>query len=112
MSNEKKKHGGARAGAGRKPESRDQITIKALLTALDQRSNGQRYEELLVEDFIDARQRQDTQLVLKYHNLILNKVMNTLARVEVTDSTDAVAVKQAAFAAAIQQIVNSKLEKE
>lgn len=105
-STEKKKngHGGARKGAGRKPGSHDQITIKSLLETLDQKTGGRNYEELLVEDFLEARLNNDTQLMLKYHNLILNKVMNSLARVEVTDSKDNIELKQRAFADALARL--------
>jgi len=114
MSNEKKtrQHGGARKGAGRKPGSRDQITIKSLLEALDRKSGGRDYEELLVEDFLDARNNNDTQLMLKYHNLILNKVMNSLARIEVTDSKDAVEAKQRAFAEALARLTGVSQEQD
>ena len=99
-----KKRGGARPNSGRPKGTKDQVTIRGLLEALDKKSNGQDYEELLVEDFLDARNRGDSQLTLKYHNLILNKVMNRLARIEVTDSTDAVAAKQQAFAEALSRL--------
>lgn len=103
-SNEKKKRGGARPNSGRPKGSRDQITIRGLLETLDQKSGGRNYEELLVEDFLDARNNNDTQLMLKYHNLILNKVMNSLAKIEVTDSSDAVEAKRAAFADALAKL--------
>lgn len=114
MSNEKKPagHGGARKGAGRKPGSRDQITIKSLLETLDQKTGGRDYEELLVEDFLQARNNNDTQLMLKYHNLILNKVMNSLAKIEVTDSKDAIAAKQAAFADALAKLTGVSQEQD
>lgn len=114
MSNEKKTagHGGARKGAGRKPGSRDQITIKSLLETLDQKTGGRNYEELLVEDFLQARNNNDTQLMLKYHNLILNKVMNSLAKIEVTDSKDAIAAKQAAFAEALAKLTGVSPEQD
>lgn len=114
MSNEKKtgQHGGARKGAGRKPGSRDQITIKSLLEALDRKTGGRDYEELLIEDFLDARNNNDTQLMLKYHNLILNKVMNSLARIEVTDSKDAVEAKQRAFAEALARLTGVSQEQD
>jgi hypothetical protein len=41
---------------------------------------------------------------MKYHNLILNKVMNSLAKIEVTDSQDAVEAKQLAFAEALAKL--------
>jgi hypothetical protein len=94
--------GGARKGAGRKKGGRNTITIENLLDVLEQ--NGQPYENLLVEDFLEARNNRDTQLTLKYHNLILNKVMNSLAKIEVTDSKDAVEAKQLAFAEALAKL--------
>lgn len=94
--------GGARKGAGRPKGSRNSITIENLLDVLE--NNGQPYENLLVEDFLEARMNRDTQLTLKYHNLILNKVMNTLAKIEVTESKDAVEAKQLAFAEALAKL--------
>lgn len=95
--------GGARPGAGRKKGSRDNVTIKHLLEVLDQRSGGRSYEELLVEDFLQARQT-DTGLAMKYHHLIGNKLLATLNTVEVVDTESAVAQRAAAFAAALATI--------
>jgi hypothetical protein len=100
--------GGAREGAGRKPGATDQLTVKGLLEALSARSGGQNYEELLADDFFAARGTQDKQLLFKYHQLITNKVMNSLAKVEITDSTDAIAAKHAAFAAALERLTGIK----
>lgn len=97
-------HGGQRRGAGRPKGSRDQVSIKNLLETLHAQTGGRDYETLLVEDFLQARLKNDTQLMLKYHNLILNKVMNSLAKIEVTDSKDAVEAKQAAFAEALAKL--------
>ena len=109
-SNEKKNgHGGAREGAGRPRTSPDSITIKGLLEQV-KKQTGRDYEEVLIEDFIDARDRKDSSTVVKYHNLILNKVMNSLARIEVTDSKDAIEAKQAAFAEALARFAG--IEKE
>ena len=77
-------HGGVRKGAGRPKGSRDQVSIKALLETLDRQTGGRDYEELLVEDFLLARVGQDTNLTLKYHNLILSKVMTSIAKIEIT----------------------------
>jgi hypothetical protein len=106
----KKKHGGARKGAGRPKGSRDKVSIGSLLETIYQQSNGQDYEDILIRDFLEARDSHDKQLVLKYHNLILNKIMNTLAKVEVTDSTDAIAAKQAAFAEALAKLTGVKTD--
>ena len=100
----KKKSGGARPGAGRKPGSKSHITIEGLLNQVQAQSNGKDYEQLLVQDFLDARHSDDKQLLLKYHNLILNKVMNSLAKIEVTDSADAVEAKKLAFADALAKL--------
>jgi hypothetical protein len=105
-----KGHGGIRKGAGRPKGSRDQVSIKNLLEALDKHTGGQDYEELLVQDFLQARNNSDTNLTLKYHNLILNKVMSSLAKIEVTDSKDAIEAKQAAFAEALAKLVGVSTE--
>jgi len=104
MEKKKNGHGGARKGAGRKPGSRDQVTIRGLLETLDKKTGGQDYEELLIEDFLEARNRGDTQLTMKYHNLILNKVMSSLAKIEVSDSQDTIEAKQRAFADALARL--------
>ena len=108
---EKKKvagRGGPRPGSGRKKGSTEQVTIDGLLSALKDKSGGKPYEALLVEDFMGARARGDSQLTVKYHNLILNKVMNSLAKIEVTDSADAVEMKQQAFAEALAKMTGLK----
>lgn len=99
-----KKKGGARPGAGRKPGSKSHITIEGLLDQVTKQANGQDYEAILVADFLEARDSHDKQLLLKYHNLILNKVMNSLAKIEVTDSADAVEAKKLAFADALAKL--------
>jgi len=102
------KRGGARPGSGRPKGSTEQVTIDGLLLELKSKSGGKPYEALLVEDFMGARSSGDTQLTVKYHNLILNKVMNSLAKIEVTDSADAVEMKQQAFAEALAKMTGLK----
>jgi hypothetical protein len=103
--------GGARPGAGRKPGSRDNVTVKHLLEVLDQRSGGRSYEELLVEDFLQARQT-DTNLAMKYHHLIGNKLLATISTVEITDTADAVAQRAEAFAAALRAVTENRSTKD
>lgn len=107
---EKKKHGGSRPGSGRKKNSTEQITVKGLMTSLAQRSGGKQYQDLLVEDFLAARAASDKNLVMKYHQLILNKVMSTLATVEITDSQANIEAKQQAFADALAKLVEISKE--
>jgi hypothetical protein len=104
----KSNRGGARPGAGRKPGSKDHVTVKYLLEVLDQKSGGQSYEEILVDDFLSARLNNDTQLMLKYHNLISNKVLSTLTQVETVEGDDAVQAKAEAFAEALQALTKVK----
>jgi hypothetical protein len=95
--------GGARAGAGRKPGSKDNVTIKHLLEVLDAKSGGRSYEELLVEDFLKAR-ISDQNLTHKYHHILGNKLFATLQAVEVTNSEDGVAAKALAFQEALAKL--------
>jgi len=100
----KKGAGGARPGAGRPVGSKSHITIEGLLNQVQSQTRGKDYEELLIQDFLEARDGHNKELLLKYHNLILNKVMNSLAKIEVTDSADAVEAKKLAFADALAKL--------
>lgn len=100
----KKKAGGARPGAGRPKGGKNAVSISGLLEALEKKQPGKEYEELLMEDFLEARKNKDTQLTLKYHNLILNKVMTHVHKIEVTDSQEAINQKQLAFAEALAKL--------
>ena len=100
----RKGRGGYRPGSGRKKGSTERITIDGLLETLKTQAKGRKYEDLLVEDFLKARTNGDSQLTIKYHNLILNKVMSTLNTVEVADSADSVEMKQQAFAEALAKL--------
>lgn len=101
--------GGKREGAGRPAGRKDQLTVGKLLDEV-YKQTGRDYHEVLVEDFLAARIGDDKALVTKYHQLILNKVMNTLARVEVTDSEDTIEAKKAAFAAALAELMAKNQE--
>ena len=96
--------GGARPGAGRPKGSKSTISSKSLLAQVELDANGRSYEEILVDDFMAARRSGDANLILKYHSMILSKVMSTLSKVEVEDSADSVATKQAAFATALANL--------
>ena len=100
----KGKHGGARQGAGRKRGSLDRVTVNNLLETLEKRTNNRPYEELLIEDFMQARENKDTLLVLKYHTLFMSKLMNNLTKVEVEDTRFDVEAKQKAFQEALAQL--------
>lgn len=103
-------HGGARKGAGRPKGAKNLITIEGLLQQVYNQSKGKDYETLLIEDFLQARDSHDKQLLLKYHNLILNKVMNSLAKIEVNDGAESIEAKKAAFAEALAKLTGIKQE--
>lgn len=74
------------------------------MAEIERRSGGQTYEEILVEDFLRARVENDRGLAHKYHSLISNKVLADRLDLEMTDSADTIAAKQAAFSAALAQL--------
>jgi hypothetical protein len=99
-----KGRGGKREGAGRKLNSKGQLSVVGLLDALKTKAKGKEYEDMLVEDFLKARDGNDHNLTLKYHNLLLSKLMNTLAKIEVTEGQDAIEAKKQAFAEALAKL--------
>ena len=100
------RHGGARQGAGRKKGSKDRVTVGGILDALDQRTGGQAYEDILIEDFLNSRLSGDTQLTHKYHTLLSNKFVATLNEIVVDDPNDLVKTKLLAFEAALNSIAS------
>jgi hypothetical protein len=104
----KKSRGGARPGSGRPKGGTNAVSINGLLEALDKRVPGKKYEDILMEDFLQARHNNDSQLVIKYHNLILNKVMTHVHKIEVTDSQEMIDAKQLAFSEALAKLTGIK----
>lgn len=106
-SNETKKsgRGGARVGAGRPKGSTAKVTIQGIIDTLDVKA-GQSYEEILIEDFLAARANDDKHLTLKYHNLIMNKLVSDKVSVDVNASEDLLAARKLAFDQAVASLVN------
>ena len=102
--------GGARPGSGRPKGGTNQVSVNGLLAALEKKTNGVNYETILMEDFINARNNNDQQLVIKYHNLILNKLMTHISKIEITDSQDTIDMKQKAFTDALAKLAGIKKE--
>jgi len=100
--------GGARPGAGRPKGGTNQVSVNGLLAALERKTKGVGYETILMEDFINARNNNDHQLVIKYHNLILNKLMTHISKIEITDSQDTIDMKQKAFTDALAKLAGIK----
>ena len=105
-----KSKGGPRKGAGRPKGGTNQVSVNGLLAALEQKTKGVGYETILMEDFINARNNNDQQLVIKYHNLILNKLMTHISKIEITDSQDAIDMKQKAFTDALAKLAGIQKE--
>ena len=105
INQKKSNRGGARPGAGRPKGSTERVTVDQILATLEQYS-GQTYAELLARDFTDAHTAADRNVILKYHNLILNKVAPSLNAIEVTDSEDAVTAKALAFQEALAKLAS------
>ena len=98
--------GGARPGAGRPKGSRDRVTVQGLLETLHTKTGGQSYEELLLDDFLAARLADDRMLTLKYHNLIMNKLVSDKVSIDVNESEDIIAARRLAFDQAVQSLSN------
>ena len=97
--------GGARPGAGRPKGNTDRVSVDQIMSSLEQHT-GQTYADTLALDFMEARAANDRSTVMKYHNLILNKVAPTLQSVEVVESADAVAAKHSAFQEALAKLAS------
>jgi hypothetical protein len=107
LSTDKKSNrGGARPGAGRPKGSRDRVTVQGLLETLHIKTGGQTYEELLLDDFLAARLADDRMLTLKYHNLIMNKLVSDKVSIDVNESEDIIAARRLAFDQAVQSLSN------
>jgi hypothetical protein len=103
----KSNRGGVRPGAGRPSGSKNKINTATTETVLEMLydKTGRVYEDLLLEDFLKARQTNDG-LAHKYHSLLANKLMPDLNRVEISETDDAVAAKALAFQEALAKLVS------
>lgn len=99
---EKPGRGGAREGAGRPSGSKNKISLATSQTVVEMlySKTGQVYEEMLVEDFLKARNTNDA-LAHKYHALLASKLMPDLQSIEITNPEDQIEARAAAFAEAL-----------
>jgi len=95
--------GGARPNAGRPAGSSNKISAQAILDSLDHHL-GRPYADQLALNYLDALQQGDRNIRASYDRLFLGKVIADKVEVDVNQSEDALAQKQAAFAEAIRQI--------
>ena len=76
--------GGARPGSGRKPGSTTKITVESLMTEIELQA-GRTYSEVLAHNYV-------------------NKLIAERLEVAVDSTEDAIAARQAAFAAALARL--------
>jgi hypothetical protein len=98
--------GGVRPGSGRKAGSTNKISAESIMASLLSHTGGIPYEELLVNDFLTARREGDTAAVLKYHQMLLNKVVADINEIKVIDASDEIESKRRAFMAALSKLTN------
>ena len=98
--------GGVRRGAGRPVGSKTKISIGSILDSIERKTGGITYDELLIEDFLNARLGDDTALVAKYHQLLLNKIVADKSEIEINNSADLVELKKQAFLDALNSMTN------
>jgi hypothetical protein len=103
ISNERT-HGGARTGAGRPKGGTNRLTAREILETAENML-GKPFVVSLMEGYIDAINSGDARNRVTYEKIILDKTATTIIEAEITDSTDAIAAKQAAFAEAMAKLV-------
>lgn len=82
--------GGYRPGSGRPQGTSNKLSGKDILEAIFDSNAGVPYEVVLANDFLQARLDGDRHLVVKYHQLILNKVIAD--RVDITSNGETIQV--------------------
>ena len=95
--------GGYRPGGGRPKGSTTRIKLEDLMQAIELQA-GETYHERLAKNYVNAIYREDWNGVRDYDKAFMNKLLADRLDIEVDDATDAVAAKQAAFAAALAQL--------
>jgi hypothetical protein len=74
----KPSRGGARAGSGPKVGSTNKITGKSILEAVFKRT-GDTFENMLVDGYVEAIEKNDRNARFQYERLILSKVVSDKA---------------------------------
>lgn len=103
MNTQRPSRGGARPGAGRPRGSGAKVTAQDLIDAA-QRQLGRPFVESLMEGYVKSITENNNKVRYMYEKMIIDKVIADRQQIEVTDSEDVVAAKQAAFAAALAQL--------
>ena len=95
--------GGARPGGGRPKGSTTKVTLDDLMRNIELAA-GQTYGEILAHNYVGAIERSDWQGVRDYDKAFMNKLISDKVEVDVNNTEDVLATKQAAFTAALAKI--------
>jgi hypothetical protein len=99
-------HGGARPGAGRPRGSGNKVNLEDLLMDIELETQMP-FTRRLAINYSSAIDRSDWARVENYDRAFLNKIVADRNQVEVTDSSEALELKRAAFAAALAALAGS-----
>lgn len=101
--------GGRRTGSGRPKGSTHKIKIEDLMQSVSDHT-GMNYAERLALNYQMAIDRSDWAGVRDYDRAFMNKLVADKQEVEVTDSSDAIAQRQAAFAQALADLARASAD--
>ena len=102
--------GGVRDNSGRPRGSTNRLTAKEILATANSML-GKPFVVSLLEGYIETIHSDDRRNRAVYEKMILDKVATTIVEAEITDSSDALAAKTAAFTEALAALTGVRNEK-
>ena len=100
--------GGARVGAGRPKGTGNKIKIEDLIDSIELRA-GVPFADQIAANYVGAIGRSDWARVENYDRALLNKIVADKNDITIDDSSDTIASKQAAFAAALAALTTRSI---
>ena len=101
--------GGARPGSGRKPGTTNKISAQTLLASIESHT-GEPLEDLLAQGYYESIINRDKQTRLQYEKMFLSKVVADRVSMDITEHTDILEAKKAAFADAVAKLTQFRQE--
>ena len=98
--------GGARPGAGRPKGSGNRLSAKDILDTAETML-GKSLIVSIMEGYMDTINSGDTRERVVYEKFLLDKTASNVIEAEVTNMTDSLEAKQAAFAEALAKLTKS-----
>ena len=90
-------------GAGRPRGSTNKLTIETVLISIENQC-GRPFSDLLAEGYYRAITSDNDRLRFEYERMFMAKVVADKIDIDIADTTDVIAAKQAAFAEAIAHL--------